>query len=110
MGQLTNFNLDCVAVGLYKGGSNTKNRNWQIAQGSIIANAGTTLDEIHPIIIEGKGHTAITNVEAFSGGNGALTNTGEVFRLYAGVGYGKTHRIAGRLPHAQLCGRSAHHT
>lgn len=73
-GQLTNFNLDCVTVGLYKGGSNTKNRNWQIAQGSIIANAGTDLKEIHPIIIEGQGHTALTNVEAFSGDNGALTN------------------------------------
>jgi len=73
-GQLTNFNLDCVAVGIYKGGSNAKNRNWQISQGSIIANAGATLEETHPIIIEGKGHTALTNVEAFSGGNGALTN------------------------------------
>lgn len=73
-GQLTNFNLDCVAVGIYKEGSNTKNRNWQIAQGSIIANAGKTLEETRPIIIEGQGHTAISNVEAFSGGNGALTN------------------------------------
>jgi hypothetical protein len=73
-GQLTNFNLDCVTVGLYKGGSNTKNRNWQISQGSIIANAGTSLQDIHPIIIEGQGHTALTNVEAFSGDNGALTN------------------------------------
>ncbi len=73
-GQLTNFNLDCVVVGIYKGGSNTKNRNWQIAQGSIIANAATVLEDIHPIIIEGQGHTAFTNVEAFSGDNGALTN------------------------------------
>ncbi len=73
-GQLTNFNLDCVVVGIYKGGNNTKNRNWQIAQGSIIANAGTVLEDIHPIIIEGQGHTAFTNVEAFSGDNGALTN------------------------------------
>lgn len=73
-GQLTNFNLDCVAVGLHKSGSNTFNRNWQIAQGSIIANAGTVQEDIHPIIIEGKGHTAISNVEAFSGDNGALTN------------------------------------
>lgn len=78
-GQLTNFNLDCVVVGLYKGGNNTKNRNWQIAQGSIIANAGTELEKIHPIIIEGKGHTAITNVEAFSGDNGALTNVQKSF-------------------------------
>lgn len=73
-GQLTNFNLDCVAVGIYKGGSNTKNRNWMIAQGSIIANAGNTIDETHPFIIEGQGHTSISNVEAFSGGNNALTN------------------------------------
>jgi len=73
-GQLTNFNLDCVAVGIYKAGANTKNRNWQIAQGSIIANAGNTLEETRPIVIEGRGHTAISNVEAFSGGNGALTN------------------------------------
>jgi hypothetical protein len=73
-GQLTNFNLDCVVVGIEKRGSDTKNRNWQIAQGSIIANAGIVLEDIHPIIIEGRGHTAITNVEAFSGDNGALTN------------------------------------
>ena len=73
-GQLTNFNLDCVTVGIHKMGDNTKNRNWQIAQGSIIANAGTVQEDIHPFIIEGKGHTAISNVEAFSGDNGALTN------------------------------------
>ena len=73
-GQLTNFNLDCVRVGIHKIGNNTFNRNWQIAQGSIIANAGTNIEDIHPIIIEGQGHTAITNVEAFSGDNSALTN------------------------------------
>lgn len=78
-GQLTNFNLDCVAVGIYKGGANTKNRNWMIAQGSIIANAGNTVEETHPIIVEGQGHTAFTNVEAFSGGNGALTNLGKSY-------------------------------
>jgi len=76
-GQLTNFNFDCVTVGIHKLGDNTKNRNWQIAQGSIIANIGKTVEEIHPIIIEGQGHTAISNVEAFSGGNGAVTNLGE---------------------------------
>lgn len=75
-GQLTNFNLDCVAVGIHKKGANTKNRNWMIAQGSIIANAGPTIEETHPFILEGQGHSAITNVEAFSGGNGALTNLG----------------------------------
>jgi len=76
-GQLTNFNFDCVAVGILKRGNNTKNRNWQIAQGSIIANTGEKVENIHPIIIEGQGHTSLTNVEAFSGGNGALTTVPE---------------------------------
>jgi hypothetical protein len=85
-GQLTNFNLDCVVVGINKKGSNTFNRNWQIAQGSIIANAGTVVADIHPIIISGAGHTAFTNVEAFSGDNGALTNvkTSQDFMLIEG--------------------------
>jgi len=76
-GQLTNFNFDCVAVGILKRGNNTKNRNWQIAQGSIIANTGENVENIHPIIIEGQGHTALSNVEAFSGGNNALTTVPE---------------------------------
>ncbi|TWU31802.1 hypothetical protein [Novipirellula artificiosorum] len=75
-GQLTNFNFDCVTVGIHKLGNSAKNRNWQIAQGSIIANTGTQLADVHPIIIEGKGHTALMNVEAFSGSNGALTTFG----------------------------------
>lgn len=76
-GQLTNFNFDCVAVGILKRGNNTKNRNWQIAQGSIIANTGEEIENIHPIIIEGQGHTALANVEAFSGANAALTTVPE---------------------------------
>ncbi len=72
-GQLTNFNFDCVTVGIHKLGDGEFNRNWQIAQGSIIANTGSSVEEIHPIIIEGKGHTSLSNVESFSGGNGALT-------------------------------------
>ena len=75
-GQLTNFKLDCVTVGIYKNGGGTFNRNWQIAQGSIIANVKGCDTEIHPIIITGEGHTAISNVEAFSGTNGALTAEG----------------------------------
>ncbi|MDR1517170.1 MAG: hypothetical protein LBS52_03575, partial [Dysgonamonadaceae bacterium] len=55
-GQLTNFNFDCVAVGIHKKGSQSKNRNWQVAQGSIIANTGEKLQQIHPIIVEGEGH------------------------------------------------------
>src|SRR5690625_875501 len=76
-GQLTSFNLDCVAIGIHKKGNNTKNRNWQISQGSIIANTGEPVENIHPIIVEGQGHTAFSNVEAFSGGNPALTTVPE---------------------------------
>lgn len=76
-GQLTNFNFDCVTVGIHKYGDNSKNRNWMISQGSIIANTGVSIQDVHPIIIEGKGHSSISNVEAFSGGNGALTNFGK---------------------------------
>jgi hypothetical protein len=74
-GQLTNFNFDCVTVGIQKLGDSTFNRNWQIAQGSIIANVEPEgkVENVHPIIVEGQGHTALSNVEAFSGGNGALT-------------------------------------
>ncbi len=73
-GQLTNFNFDCVTVGIHKLGDNNRNRNWMIAQGSIIANTGDKIENIHPLIIEGMGHTSLTNVEAFSGDNAALTN------------------------------------
>jgi hypothetical protein len=73
-GQLTNFAFDCVTVGIHKLGDGDFNRNWQIAQGSIIANAGSRLEDVHPIVIEGQGHTAITNVEAFSGHNDVVTN------------------------------------
>ncbi len=72
-GQLTNFNFDCVTVGIHKLGDSTFNRNWQISQGSIIANTGESIKHIHPLIIEGKGHTSLSNVEALSGPNGALT-------------------------------------
>lgn len=73
-GQMTNFNFDCVTVGIYKKGNDAKNRNWQISQGSIIANTGDHIRNVHPVIIEGKGHTSLVNVEAFSGSNGALTS------------------------------------
>jgi hypothetical protein len=75
-GQLTNFNFDCVGVGIHKLGSQWTNRNWQIAQGSIIANVGERLEDVHPVLIEGKGHTSLSNVESFSGGNPALTTLG----------------------------------
>jgi len=76
-GQLTNFNFDCVAVGIHKIGNNTKNRNWQVAQGSIISNTGEKVENLHPIIIEGEGHISLSNVESFSGGNSALTTVPE---------------------------------
>lgn len=76
-GQLTNFNLDCVTVGVHKLGDSAFNRNWQLAQGSIIANIGNRVEDVHPIIIEGQGHTSLTNVESFSGPNGAVTAIGK---------------------------------
>lgn len=76
-GQLTNFNLDCVVVGIFKSGDSAFNRNWQVAQGSIIANAGTDVSLVHPIVIEGQGHISLTNVESFSGRNPALTAVGK---------------------------------
>ena len=76
-GQMTNFNLDCVCVGIHKQGDSDFNRNWQISQGSIIANAGGPVKDIHPLIVEGRGHTALANVECFSGHNGALTTVGQ---------------------------------
>lgn len=48
-----------------------------IAQGSIIANVGKNVEDIHPIVIEGRGHTSLSNVESFSGGNGALATNPE---------------------------------
>lgn len=78
-GQLTNFNFDCVCVGIHKLGDNTFNRNWQIAQGSIIANAGPAQEDVHPIILEGMGHSAISNVESFSGPNPAVSAFGRSF-------------------------------
>ncbi len=87
-GQLTNFNFDCVTIGVHKLGDNTFNRNWQLAQGSIIANAGPRVEDVHPVIVEGEGHTALSNVEAFSGQNGALTALGQSqdFLLVRGQG------------------------
>jgi hypothetical protein len=76
-GQLTNFNFDCVAIGIYKKGDQPVNRNWQISQGSIISNSGEEVKGLHPVVIEGEGHTSLCNVEAFSGPNSALTNAPE---------------------------------
>ena len=89
-GQLTNFNFDCVKVGIYRSGNDYNNRTWEIAQGSIIANAGTDVTKVHPVYITGLGgHTSMTNVDSFSGGNGALTNcaASQDFIYLDGTGY-----------------------
>ncbi|NOY36202.1 MAG: hypothetical protein GXO83_01345 [Chlorobi bacterium] len=78
-GQLTNFNFDCVTIGIHKSGDNAFNRNWQITQGAIVANTGEDVRYIHPVMIDGQGHTSITNVEAFSGHNNALTTLGQSY-------------------------------
>ncbi len=86
-GQLTNFNFDCVCNGIYKDGSNTFNRNWQVSQGSIIANVSPAggIKNIHPIIACGKGHLALSNVECVSGDNPVLSNYGQSYDyLYVG--------------------------
>lgn len=76
-GQLSVFNLDCVTIGVDKGGDNDFNRNWMLSNGSIIANVGAKVEDIHPIVTRGRGHLALNAVEAFSGGNGALTTLGQ---------------------------------
>jgi len=73
-GQLTNFNFDCVNRGIYKSGDGANNRTWMIAQGSIIANVGDVIDNVHPVYVEGTGYTSLISVEAFSGNNSAVTN------------------------------------
>lgn len=75
-GQLSVFNFDCVTVGIEKDGDNDFNRNWMASNGGIIANLGKTVDEIHPVVVRGKGHLTLTGVEAFSGPNGAVTALG----------------------------------
>ncbi|MBC7771006.1 MAG: hypothetical protein H7210_00790 [Pyrinomonadaceae bacterium] len=75
-GQLTNFNFDCVSIGIQKNGDSAFNRNWMVAQGSIIANIGSKIEDIHPIVVSGQGHLSLSNVEAFSGPNGAVTALG----------------------------------
>jgi hypothetical protein len=86
-GQLTSFNLDCVTVGIHKTGDGTFNRNWQIAQGSIIANTGARVEDIHPIIDRRAGaHRVRTNVEAFSGGNPRAVDPEQVPGLPPGSG------------------------
>ena len=77
-GQMTNFNFDCVCNGVFKDGNTPFNRIWEVAQGSIIANVSPdgNVANIHPFIVQGSGQISITNVDAFSGRNGAITSQG----------------------------------
>lgn len=77
-GQMTNFNFDCVCNGVFKDGDAPFNRIWEVAQGSIIANVSPDgkVENIHPFIVQGQGQISLTNVDAFSGNNGAITNQG----------------------------------
>ncbi|MFP4521673.1 MAG: hypothetical protein ACLFQK_05960 [Fibrobacterota bacterium] len=75
-GQLSDFNFDCVTVGIRKKGDGKFNRTWNISQGAIIANRGDCREEIHPVLVSGSGHLSLANVEAFSGHNQALTTIG----------------------------------
>ena len=89
-GQLTSFNLDCVAIGIYRTDDGAWNRNWEIAQGSIIANLGTDVRDVHPVLVEGvSGHTSLMNVNCFSGLNGGKICVGESndFLCVKGNGY-----------------------
>jgi hypothetical protein len=80
-GQLTNFNLDCVCIGVLKDGDGPFNRVWEVAQGSIIANASPDgkIEDIHPFYVRGKGHLNLTNVDCFSGNNPAVTGIGNSY-------------------------------
>ena len=80
-GQMTNFNFDCVCIGIYKDGDSPFNRVWEVAQGSIIANASPSANiaDIHPVYVTGRGHLSLTNVDCFSGNNPALTNLGQSY-------------------------------
>ena len=77
-GQMTNFNFDCVCNGVFKDGNTPFNRIWEVAQGSIIANVSPdgNVANIHPFLVQGQGQISITNVDAFSGRNGAITSQG----------------------------------
>lgn len=77
-GQLTSFNFDCVNRGILRNGVD-ESLAWMVSQGSIIANVGDNLENVHAIVIDGAGITSIVGVEMFSGQNGALTNLGAAY-------------------------------
>jgi len=73
-GQLTSFSFDCCVEGIHVCGDGSWNRNWDISQGAIVANLGADYKKVHPFVIEGNGHTAISNVEAFSCASALFTS------------------------------------
>ena len=88
-GQLTSFNLDCVAIGIFRTDDGSANRNWEISQGSIIANLGTDVRDIHPVWVEGvAGHTSLANVNCFSGKNGGNNSIGQSYDFLHVAGSG----------------------
>lgn len=72
-GRLTNFNFDCVNRGIYRNGASEQAGAWMISQGSIIANVGENIEDVHAVIVDGSGSTSLVGVELFSGANAALT-------------------------------------
>jgi hypothetical protein len=64
-----------------KDGDGPFNRVWEVAQGSIIANASPDgkIEDIHPFYVRGKGHLNLTNVDCFSGNNPAVTGIGNSY-------------------------------
>lgn len=78
-GQMTSFNFDCVNRGICRIGAEGVSRSWLISQGSIIANVGESIEEVHSVILKGTGYTSLFGVELFSGSNGALSNLGAAY-------------------------------
>lgn len=72
-GRLTNFNFDCVNRGISRTGASGGTGSWMISQGSIIANVGSAIEDVHAVVVDGCGSTSLVGVELFSGANAALT-------------------------------------
>ena len=73
-GQMSNFNLDCVSIGLYI----ASNRSWEIGQGCIIAYLGENVQDVHPVVVAGvesRAHTTLSGVDCFSVTNSNLASS-----------------------------------
>jgi len=65
-GSLTNFTFKHVTVGACHEGSDSSVNAWEIAQGSVVANAGAAVADAHSFVVKGMGRTSITDVNATS--------------------------------------------